>query len=723
MSNVLLVFINELEKIGEFNDIIDKFAENGYAMYLWNNIKEDENFSIDMLPVIVGNYKNEQEDINKIVVLSNARDLIFSWYRCYNSVVDDFIYFIDKDDKNYFNVSDRHYDFYYNLAEFNGIEGETVEGQIYLNINLSNYEKVINLLLQNNNFKYFDNIVNFDYKEKGTAKKGKSKTYVFKGYEYNFAMKTQEKVVITDKPKEAAIDEQFINHLLNNRYLIPYVTVFFLKANNNALTNILLTLFRKLKVMKKEEYKGVYEELFAYISRPTIIFKERFYIASLLVMINGGDERLTELMMKSLLEDEEYIEYHHEILANILFYHSNENLVRYEGYYLDQRNIVGKLADWVLDDDLEIKKPSKLSSKKIALVVDQLISINHSPTKLMLDYAGNIKKYYQDYEVKIFVEDNLYCNNEIMPYIYSSIISSSLKEEHDRYLNDNSIVIYYANINLAKKDRTKEIIREIKKFNPEAILTNSDISTVSRIFYNKYPIIYMSMGGDYYSNLADAYLCGVKTRVIDSNKKYRLLDEEKIHEFKYGLEFKAPYKDIKRSDYSINENDFVMVTVGNRLDAEMDEEFLDSIAKFLVDNEDNKWLIVGPRQISYIETKYSFLLNDKIIKIPYEDDLSALYRICDVYINPRRKGGGISIAMAMNEGLPIAVFADKSDGAAFVELNNCSGFTMQEYIQDLETLKIDNQYRKLKGKLMFENINKLTIEKTVENLLSIIMKI
>ena len=84
-----------------------------------------------MLPVVVANYRAEYENINKIVVLTNSRDLIFSWYRCYNSVVDDFIYFIDKDEKNYFDADDKHYKFYHSLSQFKGIEGETVEGDLY----------------------------------------------------------------------------------------------------------------------------------------------------------------------------------------------------------------------------------------------------------------------------------------------------------------------------------------------------------------------------------------------------------------------------------------------------------------------------------------------------------------------------------------------------------------------------------------------------------------
>ena len=95
MDNILLIFLNNLERTDEFNRIIDEFDKNGYKMYLLDNIKEDQFFSFDELPNLVDFYKKGYKNVNKTVVLSNSRDLIFFWYRCYNSVADDFIYFID----------------------------------------------------------------------------------------------------------------------------------------------------------------------------------------------------------------------------------------------------------------------------------------------------------------------------------------------------------------------------------------------------------------------------------------------------------------------------------------------------------------------------------------------------------------------------------------------------------------------------------------------------
>ncbi len=732
LDNILLIFLNDLEREEEFNEIINKFDENGYKMYLLDNIKEDKYFSFDNLPYLVEYYKNEHQDVNKVVVLSNSRDLILSWYRCYNSIVDDFIYFIDDDEKNYFSHEDRHFNFYLNLSEFNGIEQETIEGKIYININFNNYEKIIRFLVRKNNFLYFDSFSEFDFTGTKTDKKQLCKAYVFNRYEYIFGINNRnlvEKIkIVNDIRKDFLLNDLFLDNVINNDFIIPYLTLLFYQAKEKFLLDILVILYNKLKKTDKNKKKKIYEELFTYINNSYEDFKNKIGISSLLVMIHNDDERLLNFIMKTLLNDNRYVDYHYEVVTNVMFYLTKENLCKYNDFYLDLRNEIGKLTEWISKDNrLKIpnSKHGKSNIKKIAFVVDQLLSVLHSPTKLMLDYAKNIKKYYPDYKVKIFVEDNLYCKNEIglIPYLYTSAISSSIKNEHYTYLDDDSIEINYADVNLSKKERTINLVNKITEYSPDVIVTNSDISIINRIFYNRIPIAYISMGGDYFCNLADVYLCVSKKKVIENNFVYKLLNEMNVYEFKYGLEFVDSKKEIKRSDYNLSQNDFVMITVGNRLDAEMDKEFIDYIVKFIIENDNVKWLIVGPREINYIETVYGFLLNQKIIRISYEDDLAALYRICDVYLNPRRKGGGISIAMAMNEGLPIVLTKDSTDGVYYVGVENAVDNDMMEYIDMIKHIKNDIEFRNNIKIKMKKNISNFSMQGSIYSLINIISKL
>lgn len=187
MNKILLIFLNNLEEIDEFNKVVDKFEKNGYSMYLFDDIKNDKYFSIAILPELVNSYRNEDDIIDKIVLLSNSRDLLFSLYRCYNALVEDFIYFVDKDEKNYFNINDEHFSFYYNLYEFNSIKNENIHGKIYLS-------KIDNILLPiYYDSKYFDDLINYDY-EKSIHKIKLNKQYNYNGYEYIFISEENQRI-------------------------------------------------------------------------------------------------------------------------------------------------------------------------------------------------------------------------------------------------------------------------------------------------------------------------------------------------------------------------------------------------------------------------------------------------------------------------------------------------------------------------------------------------
>lgn len=713
LDNILLIFLNDLERVNEFNEIIDEFDKNGYAMYLLDNIKADEYFSFDSLPNLVEIYKNEHGNVNKVVVLSNSRDLIFSWYRCYNSVVDDYLYFIDEDEKNYFIPSDRHFNFYYNLYEFNGIDKETVEGKIYLNINFSNYKKIIDFLVKENNFRFFNSLNDSYFQISKKNKKQLSKKYIFDGYEYLFGINNVSKYekinMVKNFEREFVINEVFLKNAIKNHYIIPYLTVLFYKTEEQALTNFLLLLFKNLKETDKKVQKEVFDELFTYIRSEDVDFKEKIYISSLLVMIHGGDERLAEFIMDTLLEDEEYVEYHYHMLYNILFYKTNENLKLSNKAYIQMRKEMIKLGEFFKEQGkINIyKKENKDDKFRIAIHYDQLLSIQHAPTLLALKMAKNLKTYCKDCKVKIFVEDNFIVNSNelVFPYVYSSVAAFQCKGIHEEYLKGYNVEVYYSNPNKSKIERTKEIVDEINKFNPDVIYSTSDISPAREILYPYYPIVYQTHGGTNFSTLCDAYVLygnSQKEKLLQINNDIKLMDENKIiiNEPPRRLS-KQIKKDYKKKDLGLKEDSFVMVTVGNRLNAEVSDEFVDLITSFINENNNVVWILVGPRDIPYIMDNYRDLINErKIIKIAYEEDLLSLYKICDVYINPVRDGGAGSVEIAMQAGVPVIVEKTSQDAVFVIGEKNCVGDSRKLYIRELNNLHKDENYRKYKSELM-----------------------
>lgn len=190
MNKILLIFLNSIKDINYYNYVVSDFEAQGYMLYLYKDISSD-NFSYTDLPEIIRFYQNNSSSLHKIVVMSNIRDLTYFWYRCYNHLVDDFIYLVEEEEVNYFDIDDIYYSAYYNIFEFNKIETETIEGKIYLT------KKCNTILPLFYEPKFFQLYKNFDF-NRICNKLCINKTYELKDYIFDFnVFETNNREVIT----------------------------------------------------------------------------------------------------------------------------------------------------------------------------------------------------------------------------------------------------------------------------------------------------------------------------------------------------------------------------------------------------------------------------------------------------------------------------------------------------------------------------------------------
>lgn len=178
MTRLLIALPISINNNQEWENTLNKFDEKDFYIYEVEGLNNSE-YDIGFLPGLVEYYKNLHVSVEKIVVISDARDLIFTWFRCYNSLIDDYIYFIDDFENNLFSPQNVHYPFYFNMLEFNGITNELVKGKIYLSKKTKNYEPFFH------NSKYFDCFDEYDFL-KSDKKKHYNKKYVFNDEVFEF---------------------------------------------------------------------------------------------------------------------------------------------------------------------------------------------------------------------------------------------------------------------------------------------------------------------------------------------------------------------------------------------------------------------------------------------------------------------------------------------------------------------------------------------------------
>ena len=202
------------------------------------------------------------------------------------------------------------------------------------------------------------------------------------------------------------------------------------------------------------------------------------------------------------------------------------------------------------------------------------------------------------------------------------------------------------------KDRQQGILDLICEINPLCILDFSDeYAAISYYFSQSYPTIFFPMRKQGFSGSTFFHKYVIQGR--ETIEVHPPITYEQVLHLPAFLKRKEPLRVFSREEYGLTEEDIVVITVGNRLAYEISNELAEQMCELICNTKYIKWLIVGCTELSLIKTRYKNLIGENIVFISYETDLPGLYGICDIYLNPKRTGGGYSIGWAMQQGLAL----------------------------------------------------------------------
>lgn len=326
---------------------------------------------------------------------------------------------------------------------------------------------------------------------------------------------------------------------------------------------------------------------------------------------------------------------------------------------------------------------------KVCILTHILYDQTSSPTQLSIQLSGTLADL--GYEVTLMPLDvccHMALENPVFSPIRFEMYGDSREYEayHKKTCHPRVAVEYTDGFELREKMQLE--LDKLAAFSPDLIIDMTDeFSILSYVYSQYFPTLYLPLRG-YQSSSFFTYF-GVRDRpgFQRENWIYHSVDESCTIDYPaFYILPPAPEQKRVRRELSLMEGDFVLVTVGGRLNVEMTEEFVDMVCGRLLDKPNIKWLVVGSGN-EYLSQNYAELIEaQKVIYIPYEDDLPALYDICDLYLNPKRMGAGTSIVWAMHAGLPAAVLSCPCDAMTVIGYENAAGDTyeqMMEYVLDL----------------------------------------
>lgn len=396
----------------------------------------------------------------------------------------------------------------------------------------------------------------------------------------------------------------------------------------------------------------------------------------------------------------------------------------YDSFFRERIKLQEKICEeYHLKNAITVKQDAEIK-KKIAIAVERFCpnNITDAPSIITEAYAKELDR--QGYKVKIF---NLYsyAGSEYSSYEICSVyaVPNSVLSNYSETCFENTNIEIYDQYIPDIKLRLETNIQKICEYNPDLILDFADEMFVEAYaLFGNIKIVHSPFRGCSFSSKADKFI--FPQSVVESTDfmKYSPIIKKDIIMPKlrnrYFFRDEISYS---REEKGFEKRDFIIVTVGMRLRYEITEEMISNVVEMMKRKCDIKWVLVGDAPNSYNEYYIKYRKAGRIIEWGVENNLFALYKLCDVFLNPIRHGGGMAIRIAMCSGLPI-VMSDYvlSDSYSVMNKDHIIHGKYDHMMKYVEKLREDKVLYKRISEETKEQVNGYSLEEDIREQMGLI---
>lgn len=344
-----------------------------------------------------------------------------------------------------------------------------------------------------------------------------------------------------------------------------------------------------------------------------------------------------------------------------------------KGWFENLNTIKNTIAKAIAESNATVAKNivKRNSTRRILIYLPILPSnINNNIANVIFSYFAEWQKSFgDDVEVKFLI------TNELLDGSLDDVSIASLIESYKpfqaRYGYDEKDLIVLQN-----KHTDLEVICKIRDtWSPTHVFVLNFELCASFIYVlgsSAKTIFAQSNIRNIPAYTFDVYLSCGEPELLTPQLKSKY--EWKTFQFgypKFGFQHELP---------SIEGNSLNMVFVSNRVEAELTDEFLSNLKCFF-DECDSSLTIFGVKNKSTIENRIeSSLGKNHLAKVHlngYVNDIGDHLSRYDVYVNPYRFGGGVSMALSIFAGTPV-LLSSWSDASNYIKgEGQCFGYAEQ----------------------------------------------
>lgn len=405
--------------------------------------------------------------------------------------------------------------------------------------------------------------------------------------------------------------------------------------------------------------KEIYKELLRYsISDNSITKESKYFLYNQFICCNFLESDLADGEIKDLLDD---------LYSHIYQAYKEEIAEEYEFIQKEDRN-----QDFVM------------------VFVSQVLDMRHGPTKTLLDRCYMLEKFLNK---KVYIVNTAellskYQMINCFDAMGANYIEAYSDINHLSY-KGKEFAFFQCPADMPQVSVIKEILDVVKSEKPYFILTIGGNSMVSDICSNIIPTITI---GTVPSNRAvtRGQFQTIGRKITEEDRKWMQkhhLAEDHIIESLFTSAFKEQKHHYTRRELGLPEDKFICILVGGRLDEEIDSDCMDMLQRLADAGIYIAFIGVFNRYQKYADQNETFRNNS--INLGFQDDVLAVDECCDLYINPKRIGGGTSAAEALYKGLPVVTFDFGDVGVGAGADFHVSGYEdmynhIMKYVKDKE---------------------------------------
>lgn len=307
----------------------------------------------------------------------------------------------------------------------------------------------------------------------------------------------------------------------------------------------------------------------------------------------------------------------------------------------------------------------------IVLITNQFLDIEHSPTKLLLNIVRTVDESFLDIDsIYIFNSAELTTKSKYMfvngfkgRYVaYNSKILENILEEakiircgvgyEQNEPGDFSI------------DNINNMAKQIYALKPKYIFNIGGDCLLADICNDFKDVVTIPLSADI-PTCFSKYI--VKTGITENVQHYKLNKKQEalMIPFNFNVFRDLPIKHFTREKFDLRQEDFLISVVGNRLNIEISDDFLELCSQLLKKYSHVGIVFIGEYNNRKLERKLSKEVRRRCYCIGYQSELSSILELTNVYLNPKREGGGYSSIASISRGVPV-ISIDYGDVAMYL---------------------------------------------------------